>query len=179
VDVSAKRFDNQQGRPAFYDYRGLSAVADYIFVMNWGLHWSVSAPGALDDLPWATAVADYVATMPNKRRFVLGTPMYGFDWPNGGGTSNPATAREYAEIMALASATGATPQLDQTAHAWHFTYRDGGGVRHDVWYADRITVRERIRLARQRGLGIGFWRLGTEDQRIWESQGIQPGILWP
>ena len=34
-------------------------------------------------------------------------------------------------------------------------------------------------LARERGLGIGFWRLGEEDQRVWDDPQIAPGTAWP
>jgi hypothetical protein len=34
-------------------------------------------------------------------------------------------------------------------------------------------------MARVRGLGIGFWRLGSEDQRIWDHSQLAPGMVWP
>jgi spore germination protein YaaH len=179
LEVSAKRYDSQTGRAAFYDYRGLAAVADYVFVMNWGLHWAVSGPGAIDDLPWARDVADYVARMPNKRKFVLGTAMYGYDWPNGGGANNRATALEYSEIQQLIARVGAKPRFDPTAYAWTFSYREPNGTPHEVWFGDAASINARIRLAQARGLGIGFWRLGSEDQRIWDNDMIAPGTAWP
>ena len=179
LEVSAKRYATQSGRAAFYDYPGLAAVADYVYVMNWGLHWAVSGPGAIDDLPWATDVANYVATMANKRKFVLGTALYGYDWPNGGGANNRATALEYTDMMALVARVGARPQLDPTAYAWHFSYREPNGTPHDVWFGDATTIGARVDLARQRGLGIGFWRLGAEDQNIWANPLLAPGTVWP
>ena len=169
VEVSAKTQETTTGRSGFYDYAALGRAADTVFVMDWGLHWATSTPGAIDDLPWATAVADYVATMPNKHRYVLGIGLYGFDWPAGGGPSNPATPLEYADVMDLAARTGATPVVDPVARSPRFSYTDSNGVGHDVWYQDAVSADLRIRVARERGLGVGFWRLGREDQRIWSN----------
>jgi spore germination protein YaaH len=116
-------------------------------------------------------VADYVASMPNRERFVLGTHLYGMDWPNGGGPANRATALEHADVRALITRYGARPVFDPLADAWTFNYTDGPGASHEVWYSDAATVGRRVRLASDRGLGVGFWRLGREDQGIWN-----PGI---
>jgi spore germination protein YaaH len=136
--------------------------------MNWGWHWSTSGPGAPDDMELCRKVADYVASMPNRSRFVLGTHLYGMDWPNGGGKANEATALEHADVRSLIARHGARPVLDPVADAWVFTYTENG-VHHEAWYPDAATIARRVRLARDRGLGVGFWRLGREDQRIWDD----------
>jgi spore germination protein YaaH len=179
VEVSAKFQHTTTGRSGFYDYEALGRSADRVFVMNWGWHWSTSAPGAPDDLELARRVADYAASMPNRSRFVLGTHMYGMDWPNGGGPSNAATAIEYADVRALIARYGAKPVLDPLANAWVFTYTDAAGVPHEVWYPDAATIARRVQLARERGLGIGFWRLGKEDQQVWDDPQIAAGSSWP
>ena len=43
------------------------------------------------------------------------------------------------------------------------------------WYPDAQTVGDRFQLARDRGLGVGLWRLGTEDQRLWDDPRIAAG----
>jgi spore germination protein YaaH len=176
VEVSAKYEPTTTGRSGFYDYEALADLADHVFVMNWGWHWATSAPGAPDDLELCRAVADYVASLPHRERFVLGTHMYGMDWPDGGGE---AAALEYTEVRALATRYGARPVLDPLADAWTFTYADSAGVRHEVWYPDASTIARRVGLARDRGLGVGFWRLGSEDQRVWGDSQIAPGTVWP
>lgn len=179
VAVSATTRPVTSGRAAFYDYAALGAVADTVFVMNWGKHWSTSTPGALADLPWATAVADFVATMPNKARYVLGAGLYGLDWPSGGGAAHPATALEHADVQGLVAATGAAPVVDPVAGAPHFAYTDAQGVAHDVWYTDAASLDAHIRLARDRGLGFGVWRLGREDPAIWRHPLLASPLGWP
>jgi spore germination protein YaaH len=48
-----------------------------------------------------------------------------------------------------------------------------------VWFADAQTMGRRLQLARAAGIGIGFWRLGNEDQRMWSDPLLQPGVAWP
>jgi spore germination protein len=126
----------------------------------------------LDELAWFTRVADYTATLPNKSKFVLGMPMYGLDWPNGGGAANPATPLEYEDVMALASEYHATPEWEPTAADPHFSYTDASGVQHAVWYTDAQSIGVRVALAESLGLGVGLWRLGREDQSIWQLPGL-------
>ncbi len=166
--VTAKYYNITSGRAAMYDDAALSVPSDYIFVLDWGLHWTTSIPGGMDELPWFTKVADYTATMPNKSKFVLGMPMYGIDWPNGGGPSNPGTPLEFDNIAALEGELGITPEWEPVAADPHFSYTDANGVQHSVWYTDQQSLAIRAQLAESLGLGIGLWHLGSEDQSIWE-----------
>jgi spore germination protein YaaH len=159
-------------RPAtgFYDDRALSASADTVFVMAWGVHWEGSAPGPIAPLSYVRGVARYVASLPHARRFVLGVPMYGLDWPTPGGRPERATALQYAGVLALAQSVGATPARDPAAGEMTFAYTRAG-VSHRVWYMDARAILERIRIARRFGLAAGVWRLGEEDQALWSSLG--------
>ncbi len=166
--VTAKSSNVTSGRAAMYNDAALAEVSDWIFVLDWGLHWTTSTPGGLAELPWFTKVADYTATMPNRNRFVLGMPLYGLDWPGGGGPANPATPLEYANVAAEESQWGALGEWAPTAAEPHFSYTDSSGVPHTVWYIDQQAIAVRAQLAESLGLGIGLWHLGSEDQSVWE-----------
>jgi spore germination protein YaaH len=170
--VTAKYYNVQTGRAAMYDDAALSGPSDYIFVLDWGLHWATSTPGAMDELPWFKRIAEYTATLPNKSKFVLGMPMYGIDWPNGGGPSNRGTPLEFNNVTALANQLGIAPEWDPVAADPHFSYTDTSGVHHDVWYTDRQSLAVRVALADSLGLGVGLWHLGSEDQSIWSLPGL-------
>ena len=178
LEVSAKWEGFSTSRNRFYDYEDLGEVADYVFVMNWGYHWTASGPGSPDPLPSVRQAANYTATMPNKRRYVLGSPLYGMDWPAGGGPSHPATALHHDEVMQLVSRYGGRPRLDAMAHSWQYNYTDTSGVPHEVWFNDRSTLPARMNIAKVRGLGFGVWRLGQEDERVWETPILAPAN-WP
>jgi spore germination protein YaaH len=169
--VTAKTYNIMSGRAAMYNDAALSVPSDYIFVLDWGLHWTTSAPGPLDEMAWFKKVAEYAATMPNKSKFVLGMPLYGIDWAGSGGAANPGTPLEYNEVMARAGQYGVTPQWEPLAQDPWFTYT-AEGVQHTVWFTDRQSVQARVELAQSLGLGVGLWHLGAEDQSVWELPGL-------
>ncbi len=175
VDVSAKVKDvPNHPRSTFYDYDALAQSADAVIVMSWGIHWSTSAPGAIDALPWATAVASYVASRPQREKFVLGYGLYGIDWPAGGGTAHPGTPLEHADVMRLAASVGATPVVDPLAQAPTFRYTAADGVPHEVWYVDAASLAQRFALAQALGLRVAVWRLGNEDAAVWSLPALAP-----
>ncbi|WP_028067110.1 glycosyl hydrolase family 18 protein [Solirubrobacter soli] len=172
--VSAKVKDVlNHPRSTAFDYAALSQQVDWVFVMAWGIKYASSTPGAQDDIRWVKQVADYVATMPLKSKFVMGTMLYAMDWPAGGGPQHLASAWHFGELTDLASRYGATPVYDAAQDSMHLAYTDAGGVPHDVYYSDAALVEHRMELARARGLGVGFWRVGQEDERLWSSALLQ------
>jgi spore germination protein YaaH len=110
-----------------------------------------------------------VASIGRPSKFVMGMQLYAMDWPAGGGAAHPATSLEYSDLSALIARVGAVPARDADSDAWTFKYTDADGVPHEVWYTDSLTQGTRVSLARSYGLGYGFWRLGNEDQRLWEG----------
>jgi spore germination protein YaaH len=161
--------DNARVATGFYDDRALAAVADTVFVLAWGAHWEGSAPGPIAPLAAASATATYLASLPNASRFVLGAPMYGLDWADGGGPAHPAAAYQYTSVVALAHAEHAVVRRDPASGELTFDYTDALGAPHVVWYMDTTSVVALLRIARDHGLATGLWRLGEEDQTLWSS----------
>ena len=169
VDASPKTSDVlNHPRSSFFDYEALGERADEVLVMSWGLHWSTSAPGSVIDIRWYTKVYDYVASLPSHAKFVLGAPLYSFDWAAGGGTKHPAEPLNWDALQALIARTGAVPVFDKPTAEWHFTYTDATGVPHEVWFSNAASLGAHFALAAPRGLaGIALWRSGQEDPAIW------------
>jgi spore germination protein len=166
VDVDGVLREDPRHATYLYDDRALAAAADTVFVMAWGPHWEGSAPGPIAPLTFVRGVARRLASLPHRGRFVLGVPMYGLDWPAGGGPRDPATALQYAPALALAHSVGATPVRDPASGELTFSYVHAG-VSHRVWLMDATAVADRLRIAREFGLAAGLWRLGQEDQELW------------
>lgn len=180
VAVSPKTRDIlDHPRSGIFDYPRLAQAADYLFLMTWGLHWSTSAPGPQDDLTWVRQVVDYVAALPDRHKFIYGTNLYALDWPVGPGPQQTAVAYEYQDIVPFLPGLGAQVALDPTSDNYQALYTDGNGVPREVWFPDVATTSRRIAIAREAGLGgVGFWRLGREDQRVWDLPAIAPEAAW-
>ena len=168
VDVDGVTHEDARVGTGFYDDRALAAVADYVFVIAWGTHWEGSQAGPIAPLSFVAGVAGYLASLPNANRFVLGAPLYGLDWPAGGGSAHPATALRDEAVLALARSVGAKPVRSRAVDEVTFAYTRAG-VEHRVWYLDAHAVADRLRIAREHGLAVGVWRLGGEDQALWSS----------
>ena len=116
--------------------------------------------------------------MPQKQKWILGAPMYGFDWTGAGGSGNQATPLEYADISALIARVGATPRYDAAAQEWTFTY-SAGGQTHTVWYldspGDRPALRARRRAASE---ASGSGASARRTSRLWGKPLVAPGAAW-
>ena len=168
--VSAKTGPVLTGRAGFYDYPALAAVCDRLFSMAWNLHWATSPAGAISDASWVARIIAYIKTVPNSHKFIIGTQLYGFDWPLGG----RGTPLEYDDMIALQTSLGAPTQWDAVGQEPFFTYTDSAGVPHTAYYANAQAVEARLGQARAAGLGVGLWRLGDEDQETWNIPSLNP-----
>jgi spore germination protein len=166
VDVDGVLREDSHRATYLYDDRAIAADADTVFVMAWGIHWERSPPGPIAPLSYVAGVAHRLARLPHARRYVLGIPMYGLDWPARGGPARPATALQYAAVLALADSLRARPVRDPASGEMTFSYTRAG-VTHHVWYLDATAISARLALARRLGIAAGVWRLGEEDQRVW------------
>jgi spore germination protein YaaH len=174
ICVSAKAHDNNKQHPrnGIFDYPVISAQVDEVLVMSWGWHWLTSPHGPISPLTWLTGVAQYTSSMPHRDRFVMGSPMYGIDWPQGSGSSNPGTALEYDQIQALIARVGATPQRDPASGELYFSYT-AGGIQRNVRYMDAESLRIKHATAAAAGIPRTFlWRMGNEDQAIWNLPSV-------
>ncbi len=138
-------------------------------MLAWGTHWAGSGPGPISSLAYVDGVVAYTRSLPSWPRFTIGAPMYGLDWTTGSPTSMPAHALQYSAVLSLIQSVGATPQRDPESKEMTFTYTDLAGAQHRVWYMDARSVLYILRSARARGLAVGLWRLGREDQSLWSS----------
>jgi len=158
---------------AVFDYAGIGARVDRFRIMTYDFHYRGGDPGAVAPLPWVDSVVKYAVTVVPHGRVQVGVPLYGYDWPTDGlhhrrGTATSLSTYEVTE--APRTGVGATRRYSSVDAAPYFTYTDGAGTVHEVWYNDEQSTRAKMTLVGKYGLkGLVFWHVSGEDARQWPA----------
>ncbi|MDH7479134.1 MAG: glycosyl hydrolase family 18 protein [Syntrophomonadaceae bacterium] len=166
ISVSPKWLEDEHAQEwAFaYDYARLAGLADYLVIMTYDQHGAWSGPGPVAARDWVERCVNFALGRVPADKILLGVAGYGYDW--GGGSVRVVRAGEADE---LARSVGAEVVRDRASGEQTFSYR-WQGSEHRVWWEDAASAREKVMLARRRGLaGIALWRLGQEEEGLWAA----------
>ncbi len=164
VAIPAKTDDKGNAWSAAYDYKTIGYLADYIVIMAYDEHWFGGPPGPVASLPWVNKVMDYaVSTMPSQK-VLMGVGCYGYDWPAWG----QAKTVRWKDVQALAAANG--PIQWHNYYSVPFLKYYKNGVLHQVWFENSYSLAIKLNLVNNKRLGgIALWRLGFEDNSLWNE----------
>lgn len=148
-----------------YDVEQLAKHNDYLFLMAYDEHNTMSAPGPVSSQQWiGAATADVLKKVPSDK-VVLCLAAYGYDW-TAKGDDNQAVA--YNDAMSLAADTRSQVNFDSGTYGLDFAY-EADGTLHQIHFNDAATNFNTLRFGSEYGLaGFSVWRLGTEDKRLWK-----------
>ena len=153
-------------RPGAIDWAAILPFVDRIKVMAYLYHYGSSAPGSIAPTSWVSELAENSLKIipPDKLCMVL--HLGGFDWPEG----TPGRSIEYSQAAMLASVHDETFHKDADTGSAYFDYSDKN-VLHHVWIEEASGLKLKIQALQKLGIvHVGFWRLGTGDPALWESQ---------
>ncbi|KKI90043.1 sporulation protein [Bacillus sp. SA1-12] len=143
-----------------YDYGGIGAVVNFMFIMAYDWHHAGSEPGPVAPITEVRRTLEYaIARVPSKK-IILGVPLYGYDWktPFTPGTAAPAISNQDAIEKAMRYQVPI--QYSQQYQSPYYRYRDEQGQSHEVWFEDVRSMSEKMVLVREYGLeGLGAWQL--------------------
>jgi cellulose synthase/poly-beta-1,6-N-acetylglucosamine synthase-like glycosyltransferase/peptidoglycan/xylan/chitin deacetylase (PgdA/CDA1 family) len=147
----------------------LASAADFVLLMAYDQHTSVTEPGPVASRSWSRdALRSIVAQVPASK-VIFGMGGYGYDW-NGQG----ATGISYREVLQRAP-SAAVINWDASQSAPWFTYAKASGEQHTVWFADATALAVQAVSARAFGAaGTALWRIGDEDPVVWQAIGRDP-----
>lgn len=170
VSLAPKTSANQPGLLyGAHDYRLLGEAADRSLLMTYEWGYRFSMPMAVAPINRVREVVAYAVTEIEPSKIFLGLPNYGYDWPlpyvEG---ETEARSLPNTEAMDLAARYGAEIFFDERAQSPYFRYRDENGIEHEVWFEDVRSIRAKLELASEYGLGgVSVWNMMRYYPGIW------------
>ncbi|GIN93980.1 putative sporulation-specific glycosylase YdhD [Siminovitchia terrae] len=144
-----------------FDYGGIGAAVDFVFIMAYDWHEAGSDPGPVAPITEVRKTLDYALTKMGRDKIVLGVPRYGYNWTMANGSVASASAFSVSNAYATAMRYQVPIQYSTEYQQPHYTYWDEGGRRHIVWFEDIRARAVKFQLAVDYKLrGVGAWQLG-------------------
>lgn len=167
ISVPAELEDNPRHPfSGAFSYPELGAVSDQVYLLAYDEHFAT--PGPIASIGFVQQVLNYALSVIPRFKIRLGIPVYGYDWMEG--VNFPETL-SYRQAVERAREYGVTPRYDEAAQEWTYTYQVNG-ITHIVWFEDVRSFAAKMAVVRRENVpGIGVWRLGLEDSRIWAFLG--------
>ena len=148
-----------------YDVRELAKYTDYLFLMAYDEHNTLSAPGDISSQDFIERSVDDIARKIPNEKIVLCMAAYGYDWTAQGDNNQSLS---YHDAISRAADSGDHIVYDQDSYGLSYAYYDDRQVEHKVYFNDAATNFNTMRFGCDYGLaGFAVWRLGTEDDRLW------------
>ena len=147
-----------------HDYAAHGKYADKVILMTYEWGYTFGAPQAVSPVNRIRRVLDYAVTVMPAGKILMGFSNYAYDWTLPWKQGTAARVLSNASAQELAASRWAEIRYDETAQAPYFHYTDTAGRRHVVWFEDARSIRARLKLVGEYGLGgVSLW---TAD-RLW------------
>jgi cellulose synthase/poly-beta-1,6-N-acetylglucosamine synthase-like glycosyltransferase/peptidoglycan/xylan/chitin deacetylase (PgdA/CDA1 family)/spore germination protein YaaH len=148
--------------------KALAKASDTLVMMAYDEHYFTGDPGPAAGQDWFEKhlSANMAGIDPNKVVVALGS--YGLDWTKGG-HADPVT---FHEATLNAHDSGVDIGFDRASLNPNYAYAEEDGTQHTVWFLDAVTLYNQIHVADAwRPRGYAVWRMGSEDQGVWDVLG--------
>ncbi|MCZ0872703.1 glycosyl hydrolase family 18 protein [Peribacillus sp. AS_2] len=144
-----------------YDYGGIGAAVDFVFIMAYDWHEASSQPGPVAPIKEIRKTIEYALRFMRGNKIILGVPRYGYDWTMSNGTALSARAVSVSIAIETAMKYQVPIQYSIADQQPFFSYRDEAGTRHIVWFEDSRARAQKLQLVVDYRLrGIGAWQVG-------------------
>jgi peptidoglycan/xylan/chitin deacetylase (PgdA/CDA1 family)/spore germination protein YaaH len=148
-----------------YNLEALAKYNDFLFLMGYDLHNASSDAGPIAPQYWIEAALDAICKKVPSDKVVLCIAAYGYDWQKG----YEGVDLTYQEAISTAYESEGKVKFDDDTYNLNYDYSDENDTIHHVHFADAATAFNAMRAAADfETSGVAIWRLGSEDQRLWQ-----------
>lgn len=172
--------------PQAQDYERIGNAVDEMMIMTYDLHWATSptysnpplTAGCQSTPDWMNDVAFFaVSEVVDPSKIQIGLPFYGYRWKENFENhtlSDPGVGLTYKEAEELIQLHNVNNiQRDPNGKDPFFTIPIDGS-NWDCYYQDSVSIDYKLQAYFEHDLisyigGIGVWRLGQEDDEIWNA----------
>lgn len=151
-----------------HDYPVHGRLADHVIIMTYEWGFTFGPPMPVAPINEVRRVLNYAVSAIPREKILMGMPNYGYDWtlPYRPGTA--ARSLSNTAAINLAAEVGAAIQYDSRAQAPFFNYYDSAGREHIVWFDDARSIRARLSLVNEYGLGgVSYWTINSFFPQNW------------
>jgi cellulose synthase/poly-beta-1,6-N-acetylglucosamine synthase-like glycosyltransferase/peptidoglycan/xylan/chitin deacetylase (PgdA/CDA1 family)/spore germination protein YaaH len=168
-----KLYVSVPARDRDFDYAAIAARTDGIVLMNYDEHESENEAGPVASQDWFTKNLEIAKQKVPLDKLICAVGNYGYDWVEKPKKNPPPGLKNVnvtvQEAWLAARDSDEDVDFDYDSMNPHFSYRDEGNLRHDVWFLDGVTALNEMRAARTLGIRtFALWRLGSEDRSLWK-----------
>jgi spore germination protein len=161
-----------------HDYKLLGQASNLSLLMTYEWGYMFGPPMAVAPLNQVRRVLDFGVTQIPPNKILLGIPNYGYDWtlPFVEGESM-AEKISNTEAEERAGEVGAVIQFDPVAQSPFYKYVDNQGREHEVWFENEASIRAKLNLVAEYGLGgVSYWNLMEYFPDNWEVLNSMYGV---
>lgn len=151
-----------------HDYPVHGRLVDHVIIMTYEWGYTYGPPMAVAPLNQVRKVIGYAVTEIPRQKILMGMPNYGYDWTLPHVSGKAAQTLSNVEAVQLAYRQNAAIQYDPVAQSPYFYYYDANNRQHVVWFEDARSVRAKLMLVNEYGLGgVSYWTIGRYFPQNW------------
>ena len=168
--LSVDNYPPNQGN-TYYGYEEQGIVADYVVLMGYDEHWGGSGdPGSSASQPFVENSLDNLLSMVPAEKVINALPFYTRFWTTSGETVTDK-AIFMKSINKVVSDYGMMIDFDEET-GQKYARAEANGVVYEMWIEDYASMENKLIAVQERALaGVAAWRLGYEEQAVWELIG--------
>jgi spore germination protein len=123
-------------------------------MMCYNLHGAFSEPGEKTNEEFIKGLMEKMEKIDGDKNFAIATG--GFDWGEDGKTKSVSEL----DVNKILSEYNVNVLRDDNSRYLYFNYVDEDNIKHEVWYADKVTLECLYKPIIEAGYDVSLWRLG-------------------